>query len=82
LLFNLFLRKPKNIQRIVQVSYNECDIFAFRAYTFGALPEVPRHPVGALALLIAVTGVRAAGRAVAAPLEVLYLAYGLFGQAG
>ena len=37
----------------------------------GALPAVPRHPVRALALLRAVPRARAAGGAVAAPLQVL-----------
>ena len=48
----------------------------------GALPAVPEHPAGALALLRAVPRARAAGGAVAAPLEVLLHARRLYGQAG
>ena len=48
----------------------------------GALPAVPRHPVRALALFRAVPRARAAGGAVAAPLEVLLLARRLRGQPG
>jgi len=48
----------------------------------GALPAVPRHPIGALAHLITVPRAAPAGGALAAALEVFLLACRLRGAAG